>query len=192
MPRVQSRGQAQATAQTKNERIGIRALIFFPAKREVFIRSAVAQNFPPVHALDERFQFVGTHSGGIKPAYQAAHTGSGNVVHGDVVFLEPLQHANVRKTHGAAAFQCHADFRARARCGVLLRPQCAGQQKQQKNENHSAHAGLLRDSSKLLNSRMNYEFGAARRFQQARKEAQETFFSCRILPPSITKICPVM
>ena len=128
--------------QTKNERIRVGTLIFFSAEGEVFIRSAVAQNFPPVYAINESFQFVGAHSRGIKPANKSAHAGPGNVVDGDVVFVEPPQHTDVRQAHGAAAFQSHADFRAHAWRGILLRTRCAGPQKEQKNENNSAHADL--------------------------------------------------
>ena len=92
-----------------------------------------------------------------------------------MVFLEPLQDTNVRESHCAAAFQGHADFGPWPRRGVLLRARCARPQKQQKNENNAAHAGLLSGPSKSLNSQMFNEFGAARRFQQARMEASGTF-----------------
>ena len=91
------------------------------------------------------------------------------------MFLEPLQHANVRQAQCAAAFQRHADFGPWPRRGILLRAQRPRGQKEQENENNAAHAGLLSGPSKSLNSQMFNEFGAARRFQQARKQGSGTF-----------------
>ena len=104
-------------------------MILFPAECQVFIRRAVAQNFPPVHAVNQSFQFVGTHSGGIESADEAAHAGSSNVIDWDVVFVKPFQDADVREPHGAAAFERHADFGAHARREILLRAQRPRQQK---------------------------------------------------------------
>src|SRR5882724_4861866 len=92
------------------------------------------------------------------------------------MFLEPFQDADVREAHGAAAFERDADFGAWL-CwrGILLREHGQRDQKHEDRKSNSAHRGLLNSFSKSRNSRMNYEFGAGCRFQQARMKNSGTF-----------------
>ena len=61
--------------------------------------------------LQEILEFGGVHAGRERAADQAAHAGPGDQVNRDAVFLEPLDHADVRDATGAAAAERHAHDR---------------------------------------------------------------------------------
>src|SRR6266699_6111989 len=96
-------------AQSKNERIRIRTLIFFSAVRQIFIGRPVAQNLPPVQTLNERLHFLRVHARGIESADQSPHARPRNVIHGYVVLLDPLEDPDVCQPQCATAFERHAN-----------------------------------------------------------------------------------
>src|SRR6266704_7169217 len=106
-------------AQSKNERIGIRALIFFSAVGQIFIGRSVAQNLPPVQTLNERLHFLRVHARGIESADQSPNARPRNVIHGNMVLLEPLKDPDVRQAQCATAFERHANYWTRDRKSVV-------------------------------------------------------------------------
>ena len=60
--------------------------------------------------LDEFLNFLRIAAGGVKTADQAAHAGAGHQVHRHMMFVEPLQHANMGQAQRSAAFEHQADF----------------------------------------------------------------------------------
>ena len=58
-------------------------------------------------------------AGGVDTAYQTAHAGAGDVIHRDVVFLQPGDDADVRQSERATALQ-HQAYRSALWFGWLL------------------------------------------------------------------------
>src|SRR6266851_5731316 len=96
--------------QSKYQRIWISTLVLFSAVRQVFIRRVIAKDFAPIQTLDESLHLVWIHSRGVETAHESAHAGPGDVIHRNVVFLEPFQHADVRESHCSAAFEGYTNF----------------------------------------------------------------------------------
>jgi hypothetical protein len=85
---------------------------------------------------------VGSAAGCIDAADQATHAGAGDQVHGHMVLIEPLQHANVRQAERPAPFEYQADLRPRLLVGSLrgnLRLQWKTNQ-ESKQENKSSRS----------------------------------------------------
>ncbi len=72
-------------------------------------------------------QLLGSTSGGVQGGHHAAHGGAGDDVDGDVVFLEPLQDADLGEAEGAAAAEGKADARPGERLRGWLRGSDGGQ-----------------------------------------------------------------
>src|SRR6267143_1270452 len=112
-------------------------------------KSVATQNLVPIEPYDQILHFLGANSRGIKTADQPAHAGPRDVVHRNVLLLEPLQHANVRQPQRTSALQCHAYFqpplrrrRGRSlRSALLLRGGENGKHEQHKEGESAAHRG---------------------------------------------------
>jgi hypothetical protein len=83
------------------------------------VRSApvggVAQDAVPVGVERELLELGRRVSGGVQPADDRAHAGTGHAVDRHVQFLEHLQHADVRQPERAAAGEHQADARPYSR-----------------------------------------------------------------------------
>ena len=64
----QSFGGREAVLQSKNQGIGISALVFFAAVRQIFVRRAVAEDFSPIEAFNQLLHCFRRHSGGVEAA----------------------------------------------------------------------------------------------------------------------------
>ena len=119
LSRVQSRRQAHAVAEADQERVRVRAQVFTPAEGQVPIGRGPGEHEVPVELMGQGAELSGSLPGRVEAADQGAHAGARDVVHGDVVGLEPLEHADVGQAEGAPAFEGHADLRAWARLGAV-------------------------------------------------------------------------
>ena len=99
-------------------------------------------------SADDLVELSGIISRGIEAANERAHTGSGDVVHGDMVLLEPADDANVSQSEGAAAFEDKCNSRSRFRSCFLCDSR-GGQecQRQQKADGFGSHGVLRRELS---------------------------------------------
>src|ERR1035438_8126069 len=81
------------------------AAVLTPAEAGFGVRSLQRKDPGEAFADGNGAQLPRRASGGVKPADQSAHAGSGNSVDGDAVFFKPLKDADVREAEGAATFQ---------------------------------------------------------------------------------------
>ena len=84
--------------------------VFFTPQRQIPKRDLPVQDFSPVQLRNQFVKLGRAHACGIQPSHQAAHTGPGEVIDGDPVLFEPLQHSDMRQTERAAAFEGDSDF----------------------------------------------------------------------------------
>src|SRR5256885_8477886 len=96
--------------QTKLRPVWIRHLVFFSAIAQRAERYLSAQHGVPVDAPDESFDLVGTQAGSIETADQTSHAGSGNVVHRDMVLLDPSDHSDVCQTQRSTTLKHQTDL----------------------------------------------------------------------------------
>ena len=78
----------------------------------------------------------GSHAGRIHRANDAAHAGAGNAIDRNVIFLHPLNHANLGQSKRAAAAESETDSRTMS-CSVrrfrrVLRPERTGKRRERK------------------------------------------------------------
>src|SRR5690242_4285730 len=105
--------------QSELKRVGIGASVFFATVGEILEGNLIAEHLIPVDSADDLVELSGIISRGIEAANERAHTGSGDVVHGDMVLLEPADDANVSQSEGAAAFEDKCNSRSRFRSCFL-------------------------------------------------------------------------
>ena len=102
--------------------MGNATLSSFLPERQVFVRDRSAQNDVPILCLHQVAKLLRTFSGGVQAAHQAAHAGAREVVDRNMVIFKPLQHADVRQSERAAAFQRDTNGRpVLGRCVVCQR-----------------------------------------------------------------------
>ena len=115
-------GKDQALAQTQQNRIGKCDLVFLSPKGQVFVGYRSAQNHIPILCLHQFVKLLRSFAAGVEASHQAAHAGAREVVDRNVVVFKPLQHADVRQSQRAAAFESHANFQPwLGRLGFLYR-----------------------------------------------------------------------
>ena len=105
---VEALGKLHALAQSEFEVVGIIAGVLFAAEGQVVERRLPRHHLVPVDAIHHLAHFSGIASGGINSAHQSAHAGAGNVVHRNVVFLQPGNDAHMRQPESSTALQHQA------------------------------------------------------------------------------------
>src|SRR5208282_4529088 len=102
-----------AVLQANLNGVGNVSRIFFAPERKVLVWCLPAQKKVPVRILDDIAQLIGGFSAGVQASHQSAHARSREIIDGDVMLLEPQQHANVRFAQGATPLESNADGWAR-------------------------------------------------------------------------------
>ena len=86
---VKSPGELQPLAQPEFQGVGIVAGILFTAEGQVVEGSLAGHHLVPVDAVYDLANLGGIPAGGIDPADQSAHAGSGDIVYRDMVLFQP-------------------------------------------------------------------------------------------------------
>ena len=108
---VQSAGQREPFAQPQQDRIRKRNLVLFPAEGQILVRDCSAQDHIPILCFHQFVQLLRSFPAGVQTSHQAAHAGAGEVIDGNVMVLEPLQHPDMCQAERAPAFERHPDRR---------------------------------------------------------------------------------
>ena len=87
------------------------APVLFSAVRELGISRLGKKGRVPVDIFGEFFDIRRRHARGIHRANNAAHAGSGNAVHRDVVLFQPLDHADFGQAQRAPTAESQPDPR---------------------------------------------------------------------------------
>jgi hypothetical protein len=109
LPRVQSRGQAHPVAEADQERVRVRAQVLAPAEGQVPIGRGPGEHEVPVDVAGQIAELGRGFPGRVEAADQGPHARPRDVVDGDVVRFEPLEHADVSQAESPSAFEGDAD-----------------------------------------------------------------------------------
>ena len=119
---VEAFGELDAFAYSEFQAVGIITSVFLAAKRKVVERGLSSHDLVPVDTVHHLAQLGSVAPGGVYSANQAAHAGTGNVIHRNVMLLQPGNDADVRQPKSSAALQNQANRGPVRLLWLALRP----------------------------------------------------------------------
>ncbi|MCY1415178.1 hypothetical protein D9M71_306510 [compost metagenome] len=87
------------------------AVVLLAAERDVLPGWRIGQRLLPVQAEGDAFQFLRAVAGGVEATDHRSHAGAGDGVDMDALFVQRLQHADMRQPARSPAGKHQADFR---------------------------------------------------------------------------------